>query len=52
MSGLFNVFWDLNTASLLSYREVDKDSDGHINFKQFESATKYGQDEISPMWFA
>ncbi|KAF1661399.1 EF-hand calcium-binding domain-containing protein 11, partial [Aptenodytes patagonicus] len=34
------------------FREVDQDSDGHISFKEFESATKYGQDEVSPVYFA
>lgn len=52
MSVLHNVFWVLNTKSLFSYREVDQDSDGHIGFKEFESAMKYGQDEVSPVYFA
>ncbi|KAM6254712.1 LOW QUALITY PROTEIN: EF-hand calcium-binding domain-containing protein 11 [Spheniscus humboldti] len=34
------------------FREVDQDSDGHISFKEFESAMKYGQDEVSPVYFA
>ncbi|KAF1497278.1 EF-hand calcium-binding domain-containing protein 11, partial [Eudyptula minor novaehollandiae] len=34
------------------FREVDQDSDGHIGFKEFESAMKYGQDEVSPVYFA
>ncbi|KAK4821996.1 hypothetical protein QYF61_006244 [Mycteria americana] len=33
-------------------REVDRDSDGCISFKEFESAMKYGQDEVSPVYFA
>ncbi|XP_030920362.1 EF-hand calcium-binding domain-containing protein 11 [Geospiza fortis] len=33
-------------------REVDQDSDGCISFKEFESAMKYGQDEVSPVYFA
>ncbi|XP_037995208.1 EF-hand calcium-binding domain-containing protein 11 [Motacilla alba alba] len=33
-------------------REVDQDSDGYISFKEFESAMKYGQDEVSPVYFA
>lgn len=52
MSVLHNVFWVLNTKSLLFYREVDQDSDGRISFKEFESAMKYGQDEVSPVYFA
>uniref|UniRef100_A0A663E0P1 EF-hand calcium binding domain 11 n=1 Tax=Aquila chrysaetos chrysaetos TaxID=223781 RepID=A0A663E0P1_AQUCH len=52
MSVLHNVFWVLNTKSLLSYREVDQDSDHRISFKEFESAMKYGQDEVSPVYFA
>ncbi|PKU34864.1 ef-hand calcium-binding domain-containing protein 11 isoform x2 [Limosa lapponica baueri] len=32
--------------------EVDQDSDGRISFKEFESAMKYGQDEVSPAYFA
>ncbi|XP_014802495.1 PREDICTED: EF-hand calcium-binding domain-containing protein 11 [Calidris pugnax] len=35
-----------------AFREVDQDSDGHISFKGFESAMKYGQDEVSPVYFA
>ncbi|NXL88474.1 EFC11 protein, partial [Alectura lathami] len=35
-----------------AFREVDQDSDGHISFKEFESAMKYGQDEVSPLYFA
>ncbi|XP_074721071.1 EF-hand calcium-binding domain-containing protein 11 [Strix uralensis] len=34
------------------FREVDQDSDGCISFKEFESAMKYGQDEVSPVYFA
>lgn len=52
MSVLHNVFWVLNTKSLFSHREVDQDSDGCISFKVFESAMKYGQDEVSPVYFA
>ncbi|XP_072786755.1 EF-hand calcium-binding domain-containing protein 11 [Taeniopygia guttata] len=33
-------------------REVNQDSDGCISFKDFESAMKYGQDEVSPVYFA
>uniref|UniRef100_A0A8D2M7G4 EF-hand domain-containing protein n=1 Tax=Zonotrichia albicollis TaxID=44394 RepID=A0A8D2M7G4_ZONAL len=33
-------------------REVDRDSDGCISFKEFDSAMKYGQDEVSPVYFA
>uniref|UniRef100_A0A8U7MMK6 Uncharacterized protein n=1 Tax=Corvus moneduloides TaxID=1196302 RepID=A0A8U7MMK6_CORMO len=33
-------------------REVNQDSDGCISFKAFESAMKYGRDEVSPMYFA
>uniref|UniRef100_A0A8C0AXX1 EF-hand calcium binding domain 11 n=1 Tax=Buteo japonicus TaxID=224669 RepID=A0A8C0AXX1_9AVES len=33
-------------------RKVDQDSDGRISFKEFESAMKYGQDEVSPVYFA
>ncbi|XP_035184494.1 EF-hand calcium-binding domain-containing protein 11 isoform X2 [Oxyura jamaicensis] len=35
-----------------AFREVDQDSDGHISFKDFESAMKYGQDEGSLLYFA
>ncbi|KAM6444488.1 LOW QUALITY PROTEIN: EF-hand calcium-binding domain-containing protein 11 [Rhynochetos jubatus] len=35
-----------------AFREVDQDSDGRISFKEFESAMKYGQDEVSPVYFA
>ncbi|KYO45530.1 EF-hand calcium-binding domain-containing protein 11 isoform X4 [Alligator mississippiensis] len=35
-----------------AFREVDQDSDGHISFKEFESAMNYGQDEVSPLHFA
>ncbi|XP_030338079.1 EF-hand calcium-binding domain-containing protein 11 [Strigops habroptila] len=35
-----------------AFREVDQDSDGCISFKEFESAMKYGQNEISPVYFA
>ncbi|XP_075609107.1 EF-hand calcium-binding domain-containing protein 11 [Balearica regulorum gibbericeps] len=35
-----------------AFREVNQNSDGHISFKEFESAMKYGQDEISPLYFA
>uniref|UniRef100_A0A663E023 EF-hand calcium binding domain 11 n=1 Tax=Aquila chrysaetos chrysaetos TaxID=223781 RepID=A0A663E023_AQUCH len=30
----------------------DQDSDHRISFKEFESAMKYGQDEVSPVYFA
>lgn len=30
-------------------REVDQDSDGHISFKDFESAMNYGQDNLSAL---
>ncbi|XP_052639681.1 EF-hand calcium-binding domain-containing protein 11 [Harpia harpyja] len=33
-------------------REVDQDSDGRTSFKEFESAMKYRQDEVSPVYFA
>ncbi|XP_032919635.1 EF-hand calcium-binding domain-containing protein 11 [Catharus ustulatus] len=33
-------------------REVDRDSDGCISFKEFESAMKYGQEEVSLVYFA
>ncbi|KAF1510709.1 EF-hand calcium-binding domain-containing protein 11, partial [Eudyptula albosignata] len=36
----------------LSGRIIVEDSDGHIGFKEFESAMKYGQDEVSPVYFA
>lgn len=52
MSVLHNVFWVLDTKSLFFYREVNQDSDGCISFKEFESAMKYGQDEVSPVYFA
>ncbi|NXG33496.1 EFC11 protein, partial [Dromaius novaehollandiae] len=35
-----------------AFREVDQDSDGHVSFKEFESAMKYGQDEVSTLYFA
>ncbi|KAM7109340.1 LOW QUALITY PROTEIN: EF-hand calcium-binding domain-containing protein 11 [Ciconia maguari] len=35
-----------------AFREVDQDSDGCMSFKEFESAMKYGQDEVSPVYFA
>ncbi|XP_071664721.1 EF-hand calcium-binding domain-containing protein 11 [Patagioenas fasciata] len=35
-----------------AFKEVDQDSDGCISFKEFESAMKYGQDEVSPVCFA
>ncbi|XP_054682580.1 EF-hand calcium-binding domain-containing protein 11 [Grus americana] len=35
-----------------AFREVNQNSDGHISFKEFESAMKYGRDEISPLYFA
>ncbi|XP_019407945.1 PREDICTED: EF-hand calcium-binding domain-containing protein 11 isoform X4 [Crocodylus porosus] len=35
-----------------AFREVDQDSDGHVSFKEFESAMNYGQDEVSPLHFA
>ncbi|XP_065492935.1 EF-hand calcium-binding domain-containing protein 11 [Caloenas nicobarica] len=35
-----------------AFKEVDQDSDGCISFKEFESAMKYGQDEVSPVYFA
>ncbi|KFV74893.1 EF-hand calcium-binding domain-containing protein 11, partial [Struthio camelus australis] len=35
-----------------AFRKVDQDSDGHISFKEFESAMKYRQDEVSPLYFA
>ncbi|KAM6204875.1 EF-hand calcium-binding domain-containing protein 11 [Sarcoramphus papa] len=35
-----------------AFREVNQDSDGRISFKEFESAMKYGQDEVSPVYFA
>uniref|UniRef100_A0A663M6T5 EF-hand calcium binding domain 11 n=1 Tax=Athene cunicularia TaxID=194338 RepID=A0A663M6T5_ATHCN len=34
------------------FGQVDQDSDGCISFKEFESAMKYGQDEVSPVYFA
>uniref|UniRef100_A0A8C0FGG1 EF-hand calcium binding domain 11 n=1 Tax=Bubo bubo TaxID=30461 RepID=A0A8C0FGG1_BUBBB len=34
------------------FRQVDQDSDGCTSFKEFESAIKYGQDEVSPVYFA
>ncbi|XP_053111655.1 EF-hand calcium-binding domain-containing protein 11 isoform X1 [Hemicordylus capensis] len=34
-----------------AFREVDQDSDGHISFKEFESAMNYGQ-ETSALPFA
>lgn len=52
MSVLHNVFWVLSTKSLYSYREVDQDSDGCISFKEFESAVKYGQNVVAPVYFA
>lgn len=52
MSASRNVFWVLKTRSLFSYREVDRDSDGRISFKEFECAMKHGQDEVSPLYFA
>ncbi|XP_061467919.1 EF-hand calcium-binding domain-containing protein 11 isoform X1 [Rhineura floridana] len=30
-----------------AFREVDQDSDGHISFKDFQSAMNYGQDNVS-----
>ncbi|XP_074887106.1 EF-hand calcium-binding domain-containing protein 11 [Buteo buteo] len=39
-------------TNLFSLTEVDQDSDGRISFKEFESAMKYGQDEVSPVYFA
>ncbi|XP_062433675.1 EF-hand calcium-binding domain-containing protein 11 [Rhea pennata] len=35
-----------------AFREVDQDSDGHVSFKEFESAMKYGEDEVSTLYFA
>nr|XP_013796370.1 PREDICTED: EF-hand calcium-binding domain-containing protein 11 [Apteryx mantelli mantelli] len=35
-----------------AFREVDQDSGGHISFKEFESTVKYGQDEVSTVYFA
>ncbi|XP_027594305.1 LOW QUALITY PROTEIN: EF-hand calcium-binding domain-containing protein 11 [Pipra filicauda] len=35
-----------------AFREVEQDSDDCISFKEFESAMKYGQDEVSPVYFA
>ncbi|XP_053233248.1 EF-hand calcium-binding domain-containing protein 11 isoform X2 [Podarcis raffonei] len=32
-----------------AFREVDQDSDGHISFKDFESAMNYGQDNLSAL---
>ncbi|XP_060117562.1 EF-hand calcium-binding domain-containing protein 11 isoform X1 [Heteronotia binoei] len=34
-----------------AFREVDQDSDGHISFKEFESAMNYGQDNLSALPF-
>ncbi|XP_014428747.2 EF-hand calcium-binding domain-containing protein 11 isoform X3 [Pelodiscus sinensis] len=34
-----------------AFREVDQDSDGHVSFKEFESAMNYGQNEISQLHF-
>lgn len=35
------------------YREVDQDSDGRISFNEFESAMKYGQENLSHLiWSA
>ncbi|XP_042324939.1 EF-hand calcium-binding domain-containing protein 11 isoform X4 [Sceloporus undulatus] len=33
------------------FREVDQDSDGHISFKEFESAMNYGQENFSELPF-
>ncbi|KAJ8341246.1 hypothetical protein SKAU_G00335370 [Synaphobranchus kaupii] len=30
-----------------AFREVDRDSDGHVSFKDFEHAINYGQDNLS-----
>ncbi|XP_050809311.1 EF-hand calcium-binding domain-containing protein 11 isoform X2 [Gopherus flavomarginatus] len=35
-----------------AFREVDQDSDGHVSFKEFESAMNYGQNEVSQLHFA
>ncbi|CAM5122828.1 unnamed protein product [Eretmochelys imbricata] len=35
-----------------AFREVDQDSDGHVSFKEFESAMNYGQNEVSQLYFA
>ncbi|XP_039391035.1 EF-hand calcium-binding domain-containing protein 11 isoform X6 [Mauremys reevesii] len=35
-----------------AFREVDQDSDGHVSFKEFESAMNYGQNELSQLHFA
>ncbi|XP_054825878.1 EF-hand calcium-binding domain-containing protein 11 [Eublepharis macularius] len=35
-----------------AFREVDQDSDGHISFKEFESAMNYGQDDLSVFLFS
>ncbi|XP_020663236.2 EF-hand calcium-binding domain-containing protein 11 isoform X1 [Pogona vitticeps] len=32
-----------------AFREVDQDSDGHISFRDFESAMNYGQDDLSAL---
>uniref|UniRef100_A0A8C6K1A4 Uncharacterized protein n=1 Tax=Melopsittacus undulatus TaxID=13146 RepID=A0A8C6K1A4_MELUD len=35
-----------------AFREVDRDSDDCISFREFESAVKYGQNVVSPVYFA
>ncbi|XP_062493388.1 EF-hand calcium-binding domain-containing protein 11 [Pezoporus occidentalis] len=35
-----------------AFREVNQNSDGCISFKKFESAIKYGQNVVSPVYFA
>ncbi|XP_075283442.1 EF-hand calcium-binding domain-containing protein 11 [Opisthocomus hoazin] len=48
-----SVYSELSERFIVeAFREVDQDSDGHISFKEFESAIKYGQDEVSSAYFA
>ncbi|KAM6130867.1 EF-hand calcium-binding domain-containing protein 11 [Pterocles gutturalis] len=35
-----------------AFKEVNQDSDGRVSFKEFECAIKYGQDEVSAVYFA